>query len=109
MPRWSLAGRAAAALLLCAVAVATLTAIAIHWLPPARAALAAVLVVTPLLLWLARRITRPWVRVVRALRDGILSLRDHDFSVSVGATADVELSALTDAYNSLGDLLRRER
>jgi nitrogen fixation/metabolism regulation signal transduction histidine kinase len=109
MPRWSLAGRAAAALLLCAVAVATLTVIAIRWLPPARAALTAVLVATPLLLWLARRITRPWLRVVRALRDGILSLRDHDFSVSVGATADGELSALADAYNSLGDLLRRER
>jgi two-component system nitrogen regulation sensor histidine kinase NtrY len=109
MPRWSLARRAAAALLVCAVAVATLTAVAIRWLPPALAALTAVLVATPLLLWLARRITRPWVRVVRALRDGILSLRDHDFSVSVGATADGELSALADAYNSLGDLLRRER
>jgi len=109
MPHWSLARRAAVALALTAVVVAALTAIAVRWLPPAAAALAALVAVTPLLLWLAHRITRPWVGVVRALRDGILSLRDHDFSISVGATADHELNALADAYNSLGDLLRRER
>ena len=109
MPRWSLRGRAAVALAVCAVVVAALTAIAIRWLPPAAAALAALLAVTPLLAWLVRRITRPWVHVVQALRDGILSLRDHDFSISVGATGDSELNALADAYNSLGDLLRRER
>jgi two-component system, NtrC family, nitrogen regulation sensor histidine kinase NtrY len=109
MPRWSLRGRAAAALAGCAVAVAALTAIAMQWLPPAAAALAALLAVAPLLAWLVRRITRPWVQVVQALRDGILSLRDHDFSISVGATGDSELNALADAYNSLGDLLRRER
>jgi nitrogen fixation/metabolism regulation signal transduction histidine kinase len=36
-------------------------------------------------------------------------LHDRDFSVSVAATPDVELSALTSAYNSLGEVLRRER
>src|SRR5262249_36385151 len=109
MLRWSLAQRAAAALVLAAAVVAALTAFAVRWLPPATAALAALLAVTPLLLWLARRIAWPWVGVVRALRDGILSLRDHDFGINVGATADVELNALATAYNSLGDLLRRER
>jgi two-component system, NtrC family, nitrogen regulation sensor histidine kinase NtrY len=109
MPRWSLARRAAVALAVSAAVGAALTAIAVRWLPPAAAALAALIAVTPLLLWLARRVTRPWVGVVRALRDGILSLRDHDFSISVGASADLELNALADAYNSLGDLLRRER
>ena len=59
--------------------------------------------------WLARRVTGPWVGVVRAVRDGIMSLRDHDFSVSVGASGDRELRELALAYNSLGDLLRRER
>jgi nitrogen fixation/metabolism regulation signal transduction histidine kinase len=54
-------------------------------------------------------LTEPWVRVLHAVRDGIISLRDHDFSVSVGSTPEAELTALTDAYNSLGDLLRRER
>jgi nitrogen fixation/metabolism regulation signal transduction histidine kinase len=109
MPRWSLAGRAAAALAVSATVSAVLTALAGRWLPAGLAALAALLVVAPLLLWLARRLTRPWVRVVRAVCDGIVSLRDHDFSVSVRSTRDVELNALTSAYNSLGELLRRER
>ena len=109
MPPWSLAGRAAAALAVSATVSAVLTALAGRWLPAGLAALAALLVVAPLLLWLARRLTRPWVRVVRAVCDGIVSLRDHDFSVSVRSTRDVELNALTSAYNSLGELLRRER
>jgi two-component system nitrogen regulation sensor histidine kinase NtrY len=109
MPRWSLAGRAAAALAVSATVSAVLTALAGRWLPAGLAALAALLAVAPLLLWLARRLTRPWVRVVRAVCDGIVSLRDHDFSVSVRSTRDVELNALTSAYNSLGELLRRER
>jgi len=47
--------------------------------------------------------------VLNAVRDGITSLRDHDFSVSIGRPADEELGQLVAAYNSLGDLLRRER
>jgi two-component system, NtrC family, nitrogen regulation sensor histidine kinase NtrY len=109
MPRWSLAGRAAAALAVVAALSAAVTALVARWLPPLAAALAGVLAAAPLLLWLARRITRPWVRVLRAVRDGIVSLRDRDFSISVGATPDVELTALVSAYNSLGELLRRER
>jgi nitrogen fixation/metabolism regulation signal transduction histidine kinase len=109
MARWSLAGRAAAALGLTAAVAAGGAALAAHWLSGMPAALAGVLAAVPLLLWLARRITRPWVQVVRAVRDGIVSLRDHDFSMSIGSTPDVELTALTNAYNSLGDVLRRER
>ena len=109
MPRWSLAGRAAAALALTAVLSAGITALGARWLTPFSAALTALLLAMPLLLWLARRVTRPWVRVVRAVCDGIVSLRDHDFSVSVGSTPDLELTALCRAYNSLGELLRRER
>src|SRR5439155_15438116 len=41
---------------------------------------------------------------------GVLSLRDHDFSVSIAAPIPTgELRELVAAYNSLGDLLRRER
>jgi nitrogen fixation/metabolism regulation signal transduction histidine kinase len=109
MRPWSLAGRAAAALALTALLAAAAGALAARWLHPAVAALAGLLAVVPLVLWLARRITQPWVRVLRAVRDGILSLRDHDFSVSVAPTSDVELTGLTAAYNSLGELLRRER
>lgn len=109
MRRWSLAGRAAAALALTALVAAAVGAFATHWLHPAVAALSGVLAVVPLLLWLAWRITQPWVRMLRAVRDGIVSLRDHDFSVSVATTADAELHELSVAYNSLGELLRRER
>jgi nitrogen fixation/metabolism regulation signal transduction histidine kinase len=109
MPRTSLAGRAAATLGLSALLVAALTAVGVYFLPIAVAVPGALLLAAPCLLWLARRLTRPWTRVVRAVCDGIVSLRDHDFSVSVAPTGDAELRSLTDAYNSLGDLLRRER
>jgi two-component system, NtrC family, nitrogen regulation sensor histidine kinase NtrY len=78
-------------------------------LPAWVAALAAAVVALLLSAWLARRVTGPWVGVVRAVRDGIMSLRDHDFGISVGASGDRELRELALAYNSLGDLLRRER
>ncbi len=105
----SLSGRIAAALALTAAGSAAGTAFAVHWLSPLLAALLVMILALPVLLWLAQRVTQPWVRVLRAVRDGIVSLRDHDFSVSVGSTRDLELNALTGAYNSLGDLLRRER
>jgi two-component system nitrogen regulation sensor histidine kinase NtrY len=109
MPRFSLAGRAAAALAASSALAALATAVAVRWLPPPLAAFLAMGVVVPLGLWLAQRLTRPWVQVVRAVRDGIVSLHDHDFSMNIAATSDAELSALSKAYNSLGDVLRRER
>jgi two-component system, NtrC family, nitrogen regulation sensor histidine kinase NtrY len=109
MRRGSLAGRATFALALAAVLSAALTTLARVWLAPVPALLAALVVSTPLLVVLANRLTRPWVRVVRAVGDGIASLRDHDFSVSIGAPGERELAVLTRAYNTLGDLLRRER
>ncbi|HVN43880.1 MAG TPA: ATP-binding protein [Steroidobacteraceae bacterium] len=109
MPRLSLAGRAAASVAVSVALAALLTAIAVRWLPPTLAAALAIAAVMPLAVWLARGIARPWVRVVRAVRDGILSLNDRDFSVSIAATRDAELSALSDAYNALGTVLRRER
>src|SRR5437016_5074401 len=109
MVPWSPAGRAAAAMALSAALAAALAAVATHWLAPLPAALTGMLLVAPLILWLARRMTHPWVRVLRAVRDAILSLRDHDFSVSIGAASDAELAGLVKAYNSLGEVLRRER
>jgi two-component system, NtrC family, nitrogen regulation sensor histidine kinase NtrY len=109
MPRFSLAGRATAALAASSVLAAAVTALAMRWLPPLPAALCGVAAVAPLVLSLGAWTTRPWVRVVRAVRDGIVSLHDRDFSVSVAPTPDAELRALTSAYNSLGEVLRRER
>ena len=109
MTRWSLAGRATAALAASSLLAAAATALAIRWLPPLPAVLCGFAAAALLALWLGPRITRPWVRVVRAVRDGIVSLHDRDFSLSIAATPDVELGALTTAYNSLGEVLRRER
>lgn len=109
MARWSLAGRAALTLALAAAAGAALTAAGSRWLAPAPAAIVALLLAAPVVLWLARHLTHPWVRVLHAVRDGIVSLRDRDFSVSVSAPRLGELAELAGAYNSLGDVLRRER
>jgi len=110
MARWSLAGRVAAAHGAVAVAAAAIASLATVWLHDALiGALAAVAVVLPLGLWLARSQTRPWARVLAAVRDGIESLRDRDLSVSISRTSDDELGGLVAAYNSLGGVLRRER
>jgi nitrogen fixation/metabolism regulation signal transduction histidine kinase len=109
MTPWSLAGRATAALAASSVLAAAVTAFASGKLAPLPAALCGIAAAAPLALWLGPRITRPWLRVVRAVRDGIVSLHDRDFSMSIAATRDAELGALTTAYNSLGEVLRRER
>jgi nitrogen fixation/metabolism regulation signal transduction histidine kinase len=111
MIRTSLAGRAAAGAGVVAVLVAALTAVASHFFPdtPVIAATAGLLISLPLVLWVAARATRPWSRVLVAISDGITSVRDHDFSVSIRRISDDELGDLVTAYNDLGDLLRRER
>jgi two-component system nitrogen regulation sensor histidine kinase NtrY len=108
--RTSLAGRLAAALLGLGALAAFVAAFAARWFDSeAYGAVLALLVVVPLGTWIAARLVRPWVRAVHAVRDGVVSLRDHDFSVSVGHDSRDELGELVEAYNSLGDLLRRER
>lgn len=110
MIRTSLAGRTAVGLGLIAVITAGVTAVAGHYLHAAIiAALAGLLVASPLLLWIALLVTRPWTRGLRAVSDGISSMRDQDFSVSVRRISNDELGDLVSAYNELGDLLRRER
>ncbi len=109
MPRWSFAGRLAMALALTAAVAAAVSALAGRWLPALPAGLIGFAAALPLALALAHRLPHRWVRVLQALHDGIVSLRDRDFSVSVAAVEDAELSGLIQAYNSLGELLRRER
>jgi two-component system nitrogen regulation sensor histidine kinase NtrY len=109
MPRWSFAGRLAGALALTAVVAASLAALAARWLPTLPAVLVGFAAAFPLALSLGRQLPRRWVRLLQALHDGIVSLRDRDFSVSVSAVEDAELGGLIEAYNSLGELLRRER
>ncbi len=73
------------------------------------AAVVAALVLTPLVVWAGTTMTRRWSRVARALADGISSLKDRDFSVSVTNRTRDELGEAVDAYNGIGDRLRVER
>jgi nitrogen fixation/metabolism regulation signal transduction histidine kinase len=111
MARRSLAGRMAVVLIIVAAIAAGSAALASYWLQNAArlSALVGLFVAVPFGLWLAKRVTKPWSDVVLAVRDGVTSLRDRDFSVSIGRTSNDELGDLVDAYNSLGALLRRER
>ena len=63
----------------------------------------------PVMMWLGIRVSRPLALVLDAVSSGIASLRDRDFSVSIAPQGGHELTRLVAAYNSLGDVLRRER
>ena len=105
----SLAGRAALAITISTLVTAGVVALWAHWLPMGLAAPVAIVMCLPISLWLARRATQPWTSVVMALKDGVASLKDHDFSVSIARSSNDELGELVTAYNSLGSVLRRER
>jgi two-component system, NtrC family, nitrogen regulation sensor histidine kinase NtrY len=109
LPR-SLSGRFAATLALAAVVTAAAAAVAAHALRSASLGfLVGLLLTTPLIAWLGMRATKPWSSVLNAVSSGIGSLRDRDFSVSITPRGGSELVELVTAYNSLGDVLRRER
>src|SRR6185437_3619684 len=106
----SLSERVAATLALATVIAAAIGAAAAHVLGSAPLGwLAAVLLSTPLIAWLGMRLTRSWSRVLEAVSSGIAGLRDRDFSVSITPQGGRELVTLVSAYNSLGEVLRRER
>lgn len=107
--RRSLEGTLLAVLALAVLLAAGSALLAVRWLTPWAAMLCGLLVGICASVWLARGVARRWTATAIALRDGIASLRDRDFSVSITRTSDDELGELVEAYNSLGDLLRRER
>ena len=108
--RRSLAGRIAVVVAVTGIAVSAVSLAFDRWLDSAWLAGAAALLVTlPLAAWLTNRMFAGWSRTLRAVADGIGSLRDRDFSVSVTPTGPDEIGDLTAQYNSLGDSLRRER
>ena len=110
MMRWSITGRVVLALALVAALTACITSAAIRWTAsPSLAAVMAIALAAPVCLWAGRLATSSWSKVIRAVRDGVISLRDHDFSMSIARVPNQELSELISAYNALGDLLRRER
>jgi len=76
---------------------------------PWMAAVAAALLLTPLVAWSGAMLVTRWSHMARALNDGILSLEDRDFSVSVTRATHDEMGDLVTTYNGLGDRLRVER
>ena len=108
--RRSLAGRIAVVVAATAAIVAAVTLVFDRWLEsPVLAGAAALLVTLPLAVWFTNRMFNRWSHSLRAVADGIGSLRDRDFSVSVTPTGPDEIGDLTAEYNSLGESLRRER
>src|SRR5689334_7948302 len=94
------------------IALATLAAFASARLfieSPWMAAVAAGLVLTPLVAWSGTRLVARWSRMARAINDGITSLKDRDFSVSVTQATRDEMGELVQNYNTLGERLRVER
>lgn len=71
--------------------------------------LVALIVAIPLAILVSRWFVRPVTRTVLAVGDGITSMKDRDFSVSIGSPKEVELQTLVQSYNGLGELLRHER
>ncbi len=76
------------------------------WLAGALAlAVGVVLCVLP-----ARTLARPWIRFLGALADGLTSLKDGDFSLSLARPRGLpEADDLASAYNGLGERFRAER
>ena len=110
MMRGSLTGRVTLAATLAAAVAAAVSNAAIGWAGSTWIAVpVGIAVALPVAYWAARLATHSWSQVVRAVRDGVMSLRDHDFSISIARVPNQELSELVTAYNELGELLRRER
>ena len=106
----SLPGRIVASLTLATLVAAAIGALAAYGLKSrALGFLAGAVLTLPLTVWLGLRVSRQLTRVLDAVSGGIASLRDRDFSVSIAPRGGHELTRLVSAYNSLGDVLRRER
>ena len=78
-------------------------------LPYRVAAMACATVAYGALAWWVRRSLRQQELVLDALADGISSLHDADYSMSIAEPRDAKLRALVTAYNALGGKLRSQR
>ncbi|KQW46331.1 MULTISPECIES: PAS domain-containing sensor histidine kinase [unclassified Roseateles] len=69
----------------------------------------AVLVMLPLIAWLAAAWVAPLLKLTRALEGAVLSYRDGDFSLNLTPDGPRELVALTRLHADLGLALREQR
>ena len=110
MRPFSLEGKLALLLLLAVAAgagAAVVLELAIH--SDLLAFVAAVAVTVPLVLLVARLVTRPISELFRTLSGAVASFRDGDFSFSIHRSRNDELGDLVGAHNELGRVLRDER
>ena len=105
MAGWATLWLGGIALLGILVSAVLRTFVDLPWL----AAMLSALLLAPVVAWSGARLVARWSQMAHALNDGILSLKDRDFSVSVTRASGDELGALVANYNSLGDRLRVER
>ncbi|HEY2346196.1 MAG TPA: ATP-binding protein [Xanthomonadaceae bacterium] len=108
--RFSLAGKLAAALVgttALAIAIALLLVRLVDSV--LFAGVAALLLMLPLLLWLARTGLRPVLSMFRALAGTVTSYGDGDYSFGLHWKRRDELGDLVDAHNALGEALREQR
>jgi two-component system nitrogen regulation sensor histidine kinase NtrY len=109
-PQLSLTGRVSVAVVLAALSTAGVVALCVYWIESRYLAITTALVLSlPIVVWLGWNAVLPWKNAVKALKDGVASLKDHDFSLTIARGTNDELGDLIDAYNSLGSVLRRER
>ena len=67
-------------------------------------------VVTFILTWfVARRRLRRMKKALAALRDGVSGFADGDFSLRLRVSGNDEVASLTEMYNSIGEVLRKQR
>jgi two-component system, NtrC family, nitrogen regulation sensor histidine kinase NtrY len=108
--RYSLEGKLALFGVGLIVLTAALVALLGRWLGSPFLALALTLLVfIPITVFASRSFMRPFARTVQAVSDGIASMKDRDFSVSIAPAPHIELAPLVDSYNGLGRVLRDER
>jgi nitrogen fixation/metabolism regulation signal transduction histidine kinase len=110
IPARSFAGRLllyVAAPLALAAAAAALGAVLD--LTAAGAALLVLAAGLPAAVFCAARFTRRWVRLTRALSDGVEGLRGGDFSLRLAVPDEDVVGRLVRAYNDLAEALARER
>ncbi len=110
LPRFSVAGRAAAATGVVAGLAAAAAATAVAFGAGAIGTALTVLAVSvPAALGLAVGLTRRPLRLLRALQDGVRGFRSGDFSLRLVVGRQDELGELVELYNLAGDAMRRER
>ncbi len=108
--RFSIEGKFALLFAVLAVAAVAVFALASVWLESAWLAAGLALIATvPLSVFASHELTKPVRRTLQAISDGIASMKDHDFSLSITPPEGAELRTLVESYNSLGALLRSER